>query len=155
MKISNNKINVHTDTISSALHKKVGNKNLSKKTLAKLTKIANTQDGFTRLEAKNMFIKNIMVARSDKSMKLIGELRKVITYTSHPRLTRKIAEFIRCCNKNNIVDGKNGRPGFIVHQVRNMNANNHFEDRQERACRAVREIEWQPQNNSRSKVTKF
>lgn len=55
IKFSSQKINTHTDTLQSAIHKKRNNKELSNKTLSKLTKIINAQFKFHSTEVNYVF----------------------------------------------------------------------------------------------------
>lgn len=116
------KIDVQTDTISSALLKKVNNESLSQKTLNKLVKIANTRECFTPAEAKNIFINNEKVKTSIDSMCLARELRKVVDDFSNAKVKSKVAEFIINCNSPTIGQVKIRAPECMSGKVKSPSA---------------------------------
>ncbi|WP_380179422.1 hypothetical protein [Kalamiella sp. sgz302252] len=77
MNISSNKINIKKDTLLSALQKKSYNSSLSNKTLTKLVKLANTELGLTKKEARCVFIKNESIPLSAGSTKLLYNLKSI------------------------------------------------------------------------------
>ncbi|AXF77033.1 hypothetical protein LU631_21140 [Erwinia tracheiphila] len=116
------RIDIYSDSVTTALLKKTENKDLSKKTLNKLVKIANSHIGLTKAEAKNVFIKNKSIEKNAYSMKLAFELKKVFSQCSNHELRDKIGSFIRNCNTTTFINTENSVPTNTINQTRYMSS---------------------------------
>lgn len=88
------RINVHHDSITTAILKKSENHTLSKKTLNKLVKISNTQFGLTKAAAKDIFIRNSPIKQNLRAMKLANELTRILPNISNREIKDKVESFI-------------------------------------------------------------
>ncbi len=133
------RIDVRSDSISTALLKKSKNECLSKTTLNKLVKIANVSVGLTKAEARNVFTKNEPIEKSNGSIRLSLGLKMVISQVSNPKVKNQVEGFIRNCNSPSMVHAKNTIPTHQVSQMKEMNAVDFVEAYSRRIGRTIGE----------------
>lgn len=114
------RIDIHSDTITSALLKKTNHEKLSKTTLYKLASIANSHFGLTKAEAKTIFIKNKPIEKSACSIRLAYELKKVISQVSNHTLKDKIGGFIRNSNPVTLINIRSSDSKNAISQMKCM-----------------------------------
>lgn len=122
MFINKQRINVSSDSITTALLKKTENKNLSKKTLNKLVKITNSHIGLATADAKSVFIKNIPIEKNRHSVRLAFELKKVFSQCSHHELRDRIGTFIENCNPTTFINTENSVQTNAINQTKSMSS---------------------------------
>lgn len=114
------RIDIHSDTIITALQKKTENQDLSIKTLRKLAKIANSHSDLPKKEAENIFINNQPIQKNVHSQKVAYELKKVISQVSNEKLRNIIGGFIRNCNASISISARKSEPTNNISQIKFM-----------------------------------
>ncbi|QJU42335.1 OspG family effector kinase [Serratia marcescens] len=122
MFINKKRIDIYSDSVTTALLKKTENKNLSNKTLIKLVRIANSHIGLTKAEAKNVFIRNKPIEKNAYSMRLAFELKKVFSQCSNHELRDRIGTFIQNCKPTTFTNTENSVRTNAINQTKYMSS---------------------------------